>query len=365
MQDDRCRRAGGGRGDDNVRNVPWTDNCGNTIAPGRGARPGVDGIPRAMPRGRGKQKPVAGATAACALGLMDMNSMDVEALVLESALPDREPERRPHLTIRPARGWVALNLRELWEFRDLLFALAARDVKLRYKQTALGVVWVVLQPLLTAGVLSFVFGNVVHMPSDGIPYFIFSYAGLMGWNLFSAVLTKAGGSLVGNAHLISKVFFPRLILPLSSLPSALVDFTVAAGMMGVLMLIYHVTPGWGLLLLPVWLFLLLIISTGLGLFATSLMVSYRDVGYVLPVALQILFYATPIAYAASGVPARLRFWFDLNPLSALFEAIRWSVFGTGSLNVERVLIATVIAAGVITAGMFAFKKMEQRFADVI
>jgi lipopolysaccharide transport system permease protein len=246
-----------------------------------------------------------------------------------------------------------------------MFALAMRDVKLRYKQTALGVIWVVLQPLLTAGILSFVFGTVAHMKSGNIPYFIFSFAGLMGWNLFSAVLTKAGGSLVGNANLISKVFFPRLLLPLSSLPSALVDFSVSVGMLGVLLVMYHLPAEWGLLMLPFWIALLLIAATGAGLVATSLMVSYRDVGYVLPVALQILFYATPIAYPISNVPERLRFWFNLNPLSEIFEAIRWSVFGTGALDWARLGYAAAGAVAMLLIGVYSFKRMEQKFADVI
>ena len=291
--------------------------------------------------------------------------METEALTLEPLIAADAPARRPHFTIRPSRGWVALNLREMWQFRDLMFALAARDVKLRYKQTALGVIWVVLQPLMAAGIFSFVFGTVAKLPSGGIPYFLFSYAGLLGWNLFSSVLTKVSGSLVGNAHLISKVFFPRLILPLSSLPSSLLDFAVAAVMLGVLMVIYQVTPGWGILLLPVWLALLLMIATGVGLFATSLMVSYRDVGYVLPVALQILLYASPIAYAVSAVPERLRFWFGMNPLSSLFEAIRWSAFGQGALDLTLLVYSASCAVFVLVVGIFGFKRMERKFADII
>jgi lipopolysaccharide transport system permease protein len=291
--------------------------------------------------------------------------MDVETLTLEPSVGDLNRARRPHLTIRPSRGWVPLNLREMWQFRDLLFALAGRDVKLRYKQTALGVIWVVLQPLIAAGIFSFVFGKVAKLSSDGQPYFIFAFAGLLGWNLFSSVLTKVSGSLVGNAHLISKVFFPRLILPLSSIPSALVDFAVSAGMLAVLMVIYGVVPRWGMLWLPVWIVILLMIATGVGLFATSLMVSYRDVGYVLPVALQILQYASPIAYSVSGVPEHLRHWYGLNPLTSLFVAIRWSVFGSGSMDWLHLSYSAGIAVVVLLMGIYSFKRMERKFADVI
>lgn len=291
--------------------------------------------------------------------------MDAETSTLGPAV-GREPQmRRPQLTIRPNRGWVGLHLPEMWQFRDLLLALAGRDVKLRYKQTALGVIWVVLQPLMAAGIFSFVFGKVAKLSSDGQPYFIFAFTGLLGWNLFSSVLTKVSGAMVGNSHLISKVFFPRLILPLSSIASALVDFAVAAAMLAVLMVIYGVLPGWGILLLPVWIGLLLMMATGVGLFASSLMVSYRDVGYILPVALQILLYASPIAYSVSQVPEYLRQWYELNPLSSLLSAIRWSVFGSGSLDLLQLSYAAGVAILVLLAGLFWFKRMERQFADVI
>jgi lipopolysaccharide transport system permease protein len=273
--------------------------------------------------------------------------------------------RKPHLTLRASSGWVALNLGEVWRFRDLLLTLAQRDLRLRYKQTALGAVWVVLQPLMAAGIFSFVFGKVAQLPSDGLPYFLFSYAGLMGWNLFSATVTKISGSLVGNAHLISKVFFPRLVLPLSAIPSVLIDFSVAVGMMAVLMGLYGVMPGWGLLLAPVLIGVLLLFATGIGLCAASLTVSYRDVSYVLPVALQILLYASPVAYAVSAVPEHLRFWYQLNPLSGLLEALRWSVLGRGTLDGPMLAYAAGAALVVVTIGLFAFKRMERRFADII
>jgi len=291
--------------------------------------------------------------------------MDAETSTLVPPVRSETRVRRLHLTIRASRGWVALHLPEMWQFRDLLFALAARDVKLRYKQTALGVIWVVLQPLMAAGIFSFVFGKVAKLSSDGQPYFIFAFTGLLAWNLFSSVLTKVSGAMVGNSHLISKVFFPRLILPLSSIASALVDFAVAAGMLAVLMVIYGVLPGWGILLLPVWIVLLLMMATGVGLFASSLMVSYRDVGYILPVALQILLYASPIAYSVSQVPEYLRKWYELNPLSSLLSAIRWSVFHSGSLDLLQLLYSAGIAILALLTGLFLFKRMEREFADVI
>ncbi len=269
------------------------------------------------------------------------------------------------MTLRASSGWVALNLGEIWQFRDLIFTLAARDLRLRYKQTALGVIWVVLQPLMAAGIFSFVFGKVAQMPSDGLPYFLFSYAGLMGWNLFGATVAKVSGSLVGNAHLISKVYFPRLVLPLSTVPSVLIDFSVAVGMMVVLMFLYGIVPGWGLLLLPGLIAMLLLFATGIGLCSASLTVSYRDVAYILPVALQILLYASPVAYAVSAVPEHLRFWYQWNPLSGLLEAFRFSILGRGSLDWTLLAYAAGASALVMALGVFSFKRMERRFADII
>lgn len=275
-----------------------------------------------------------------------------------------EPEQ-PHLVIRASSGWAALNLKQIWLYRDLLMTLAGRDVKLRYRQTALGVVWVILQPLMAAGIFSFVFGKVAKLPSDGVPYIVFSYAGLLAWNAFNSTLTKASGVLVANSGLISKVYFPRLVLPLSTVPSTLIDFGVALGMMAVLMVIYGITPGIGILLIPLWLALILMIAVGFGLFTSALMVSYRDVQYVLPVVTQMLLYASPIAYAVSAVPENLRAYYFLNPLSGLLEAFRWSMIGRGELNWGYVAYSAAFAILIFIGGAFSFKKMERRFADVI
>lgn len=274
-------------------------------------------------------------------------------------------ETRPHLTIRPSKGWVALNGRELWEFRDLLLTLGSRDLKLRYKQTVLGVIWVVLQPLMAAGVFSFVFGQVAKLPSDGLPYFLFSYAGLLGWNLFNNTVTKAGASLTGNAQLISKVYFPRLILPLSAVPSVLVDFAAAAVMMAVAMAVYAVVPPVAVLLLPFWALTLILSALGLGLVVTSLSVSYRDVQYILPVFMQILLYASPVAYSVSAVPGHLRWVYDLNPLSAPLEAFRASLLGTPMPGTASLTYSGVVSVLLFAVGAYAFKRMERKFADVI
>jgi len=273
---------------------------------------------------------------------------------------------KPYLTIQPTAGWQAINLRELWQFRDLLTTLAQRDVKLRYRQTALGVVWVILQPLLAAGIFSFVFGKVAKLPAPaGIPYLVFSYAGLLAWNAFSSTLTKTSGCLLQNANLVSKVYFPRLALPLSTVFSTLIDFGVALGMMVLLMAVNHVVPGPALLLLPVWLLLTILLAVGVGLYTSALMVSYRDVQYVLPVVTQFLLYASPVAYSAALVPAKYRIVFEVNPLTGLLEAFRWSLLGTAAPAWGAVAYAAGAALLVFVAGAFSFKKMERKFADVI
>ena len=274
-------------------------------------------------------------------------------------------EPKPYLLIEPRAGWQALSVKELWQYRDLLMTLAWRDVKLRYRQTALGVIWVVLQPLIAAGLFSFVFGKVAKLPSDGLPYFLFAYAGLLGWSAFSSTLTKSSGCLLQNAQLVSKVYFPRLVLPLSTVFSSLIDFGVALIMLAVMMLVMGLHPGIGVLLLPVWLALILLLSVGLGLFASALTVTYRDVQYVLPVLTQFLMYASPVAYALSAVPMHLRWLYHLNPLSTLLEGFRWSLLGVGHLETGAITYSALVSVGIFIWGAFAFKKMERKFADVI
>ena len=272
---------------------------------------------------------------------------------------------RPHLTIRPSRGWTGIDWREIWNFRDLLVTLANRDLKIRYKQTALGVIWVVLQPLMAAGVFSFVFGLVAHLPSSGTPYLVFSFAGLLGWNFFSSVLSKISGCLVGNAQLISKVFFPRLVLPLSGLASCFVDFGVSLAMMLVLLLVYRVVPSSTLVLFPVSLAVLAALATGVGLWTAALTVSYRDVAYILPVMLNILLYASPVAYSVDAVPERVRWVYLLNPLTPPLEAMRAGLLGLPFAQGRALAISSAVAVALLTVGLFAFKRMERRFADVI
>jgi lipopolysaccharide transport system permease protein len=269
------------------------------------------------------------------------------------------------LRLAPGHRNIARELAETWQARDLLYTFADRDLRLRYRQTALGVVWVVLQPLIAAGIFTFVFGTVAHLSSDGKPYMLFTFAALTGWNLFSGILTRASGCLVGNSHLVSRVYFPRLILPLSVIPAALVDFAVSLGMFAALLVVYGVTPTAALLTLPFWMLLLSAGAFGTGLVAASLMVRYRDVQFVLPVATQLLLYASPVAYAAARVPEKWRTMYYLNPLVAATEGLRWSLLGTAAPSAGAVAYSVAIAALAVIVGIMVFRAMERGFADVI
>jgi len=273
--------------------------------------------------------------------------------------------RLPLLTIRATGGWAAPNLREVWAFRDLVVSLAVRDVKLRYRQTYLGVAWVVLQPLLAAGVFSFVFGTIAKLPSNGVPYVAFSYAGLLGWNAFTSTLGKTSHSIVGNAHLISKVYFPRLVLPLSGVLSTLLDVAVALGPMAALLVAYGIRPGWGLLLLPIWLVAFVLLAMGLGLVAAAVMVAHRDVGHLLPIATQALMFGSPVAYAASAVPERLQGVYGLNPLTQLLEGLRWSLLNQSPPNWGLAGVGVALSVAVFALGSVLFQRTERRFVDII
>jgi len=256
-------------------------------------------------------------------------------------------------------------LKACGEYGDLLWAFALRDIRLRYRQTALGVGWVLLQPLLGAGLFAFVFGKVARLGSDGVPYFVFSYAGLLGWMAYSNTLTKAATVLVQNAPVITKVYFPRILLPVSAVLSSLLDFVVALAMMFVLLAVARMGVTARMVLLPVWVGMLLALALGCGLISGALSVRYRDVPYIMPVLIQFLTYGSPVAYGMNAVPEHLRGWLWLNPLSAPLEACRWSLLGVGTLNVEALTYSAVVAVISLVAGAWVFNWLETSFADVI
>lgn len=271
----------------------------------------------------------------------------------------------PVVRIAPPRGWTPLDFRSLWEYRELLMTLAARDVRVRYKQTILGVLWVVLQPLITALIFTVIFGRLANLPSDGMPYLLFSYAGIVPWNLFSQALQRSGGSLVTEASLIRKVYFPRVVIPVASTLGVLPDFAVGMIVMFALIGYYGLPLNWSLFLIVPLLLLGLLAAVGAGLWISALNVQYRDFGYMMPFILQIWMYVSPVAYSSSLIPDRWRTLYGLNPMVGFVEGFRWSLLGQGSFSLELLAPGTAIAALVLVGGAFVFRRVERTFADVV
>lgn len=269
------------------------------------------------------------------------------------------------IVITPPRRFRLPPLRQMWEAREVFYRFGLRDVTLRYRQTALGVIWVVLQPLLGAGIFTLVFGQLADFPSDGVPYFVLSFAGMLAWSLFSGTFGRSSASLVGNQSLVSKVYFPRMLVPLSSTMSVLLDFLVALVVMGVLLAIGGVVPGLALITLPLWVAAMLLIANGLGLAFSAIMVTYRDVAYVIPFLIQMLLYATPVAYTLTAVPDDLRWLFELNPLSWILEGFRWALLDLPAPPLWQIVATPVLAIVTFVAGSLIFEKLERGFADVI
>jgi lipopolysaccharide transport system permease protein len=271
----------------------------------------------------------------------------------------------PHARIRANDVGALIDLRELIRYRDLLRTLADRDLRVRYKQTALGIVWVVLQPLLASLIFAFVFGVVAGLARSGTPYVLFAFAGLLAWNLFSSVVARAGTSLVSNAQMLSKIYFPRVILPLAAAAGSLVDFGFSLTLMAMMLAFYRVRPGWGVLLLPIWLAILFTMALGIALFTASLMVRYRDVGHIIPAFLQLGMFITPVAWSTLIVPEKYQWVFLSNPLSGLLDAFRWSLLDEGTLSLPALAYSAGVAAAAFWLGAWVFKKEERSFADVI
>lgn len=263
-------------------------------------------------------------------------------------------------------GRLALpQWRELWEAREVFWRFGVRDLKLRYRQTALGVFWVVLQPLLSAGVFSIVFGKIAGLDSDGVPYFVFSFTGMLAWTLFNGIVGRSAPSLISNQALVSKVFFPRLLVPLSTTLAVLVDVAVAGVLMIGMLVVTGISPGLPILALPFWILVTILMASGLGLAASALMVSFRDIQYIVPFAMQTLLYASPIAYPLSEVSGSLRWLFDLNPLTWVLEGFRWSILGLTMPPPWQFWAAAFTALASFAVGALVFSKMERGFADVI
>jgi lipopolysaccharide transport system permease protein len=275
------------------------------------------------------------------------------------------PDELPHIRVSADDSPTTIDVAELLRYRELLWTLADRDLRVRYKQTALGVIWVVLQPLLASLIFAFVFGVLAGLPSNGRPYVLFAFAGMIAWTTFSNILSRTTLALTGNSQILSRIYFPRLILPLSSAAASLVDMAVSLCLMLVMLLIYRVWPGWGILLLPIWLVILVTLSLGLGLITGSLIVRYRDIGHIIPVVLQLGLFITPVAWSTWTVPGRYRWVFQVNPLTGILEAFRWSLLGEGTLSLSALAYSVTAAIAIFWFGAVVFKRQERSFADVI
>jgi len=278
---------------------------------------------------------------------------------------DDIPSHLPVTIIKPSRGWADLRLQEIWEYRELLYILAWRDVKVKYKQAVLGVAWTVLQPLLSVLIFTVIFGKLAKIPFDGKSYALFALAALLPWQLFSTALTHAGSSLVGNANLLTKVYFPRLIIPMSAVLSGVIDFAVSFVLMLVMMAFYHITPSWLILTLPFFVIFALITAFAVGVWLSALNIEYRDVQYMIPFLIQIGLYASPVVYSANLIPAGpWRILYGLNPMTGVIQGFRWALLGGDPPN-EMFLASVGMVIFLLITGLWNFKRMERTFADRI
>jgi lipopolysaccharide transport system permease protein len=283
-----------------------------------------------------------------------------------SAISDSGRNQPAHTTIiEPTSGWIPINLRELWRYRELLFFLVWRDIKVRYKQTLLGAAWAILQPFLTMVVFSVFFGTLAGVPHDDIPYPLFAYSALLPWQLFEGGINKAGNSLVASRNLVTKVYFPRLAVPLGPLLAGFVDFGLAFIVLIGMMFFYGVVPTAAIWTLPLFLILTFVTALGVSLWLAALNVTYRDVGYVIPFFTRTWFFLTPITYASSIVPAAFRTLYGLNPMVGVVEGFRWAMLGVGSPPSTLLIASSAMAVVLLVSGAYYFRRMERTFADVV
>ncbi len=276
-----------------------------------------------------------------------------------------ERELVPVLRLEPTRGWGSLKLPELWDYRDLIYFLLWREIKGRYKQMALGPLWLVLQPLFGIVMNTLVFGVLAKLPSDGLPYPVFNYAAMLPWQFFSGAVTRSAGSLVNNQNLISKVYFPRLVMPIVGALSGVVDFAVSFGLLLGLMLFYGFTPKVTVLVVPLLLLLSALTALSVGLWLAALQVRFRDVGFALTYLLQAWMYATPVVYATTVIPERWQFFYRLNPMTTVVEGFRWTLLGKGTLTLLPSLLSILGVLGLLVTGAYLFRRTERTIVDVV
>ena len=280
-------------------------------------------------------------------------------------LPQSTSADSPSFRIEPARGWTSIGLRELWQYRELLYFLTWRDVKVRYKQTALGAGWAIIQPFFMMVVFSLFFGRLAGVPSDGIPYPVFTFCALLPWQLFAHALTESSNSLVGNQNLITKVYFPRLVIPIAAVLGGLVDFLIAFVILLLLMLYYGIVPGWAILTLPGFLLLALMTALAVGLWLSALNAQYRDVRYTINFLIQFWLFATPVVYPSSLIPEKWRALYGLNPMAGVVEGFRWALLGKSDPPGLMLWVSISVVVLLLAGGLYYFRRMEQEFADVV
>ena len=271
----------------------------------------------------------------------------------------------PILNIEPSNTWVSLKLGELWQYRELLYFLIWRDIKVRYKQTALGAAWAIIQPLFSMLIFSLFFGRLAKMPSDGIPYPLFSLAALVPWTFFANGLNQSSNSLVASANLLKKVYFPRLVIPIATVLAGVVDFALSFVVLLGLMAFYGIAPTINLLWMPLFLLLALVTSLAVGLWMSALNVKYRDVRYIVPFLIQVWMFSTPIVYPSSLLPASWRTIYGLNPMVGVVEGFRWALLGTNTLPGFMIVVSATAALVILIGGAFYFRHMEKSFADIV
>lgn len=280
-------------------------------------------------------------------------------------IPGRPSATSQVLVIRPVRGWRAINLREILGQHELIFFLAWREIAVRYKQTVLGITWAVMQPVMAMTVFSLVFGRLAGMPSDGVPYPLFAYCGLLPWQLFAYSLTESSNSLVANQNLLTKVYFPRLVIPISVVLASLVDFSIAGALLALLMVYYDAALTPAVFLLPGFVLMAIGLSLGVGLWLSALNIRYRDVRYVVPFLTQFWLFATPVVYPASLVPARWQALYGLNPMAGVVEGFRWALLGTPPPSGSLLLVSICVTVLLLVTGALYFRRTESTFADTV
>jgi len=289
----------------------------------------------------------------------------MQTISIDTASTSRPTRSATTVVIRPGRGMFDLDLASLWEFREILYFLVWRDIKLRYKQTAIGAAWAILQPLATMAIFTVIFGHLAKIPSDGLPYAIFSFTGLLPWTYFSQAIARSGASVVGDANLVKKVYFPRLLIPIAAVLSPLVDFLISFVFLVGMVAWFGVRPGWNMVALPFFLALAMIAALATGLWLSALNVKYRDVGHTLPFLIQIWLYASPVAYSVTLIPEKWRLVYGLNPMAGVIEGFRWALLRTERPALGVIAMSAVVVLALLIGGVMFFKHLERSFADIV